>query len=34
MDGSSVISFYGEDSWSNLVSGNIYLLDNGNVAVE
>ena len=34
MDGSSVIPFYGEDSWSNLVSGNIYLLDNGNVAVE
>ena len=34
MDGSDTIHFDGKDSWSNSVIGTIYLLDNGNVAVE
>ena len=34
MDGTSEITFSGEDSWGNTVAGTLYLLSNGNLAVE
>ena len=34
MDGSTEISFYGDDGCENTVSGTLYLLENGSVAVE